>query len=54
MQNIRNIVLVFIFTLILVNTNFAQNCRASINFDEYMEKQFVQDIQDRASGNGRQ
>ena len=47
MQNIRNIVLVFIFTLILVNTNFAQNCRASINFDEYMEKQFVQDIQDR-------
>jgi Secretion system C-terminal sorting domain/Metallo-peptidase family M12 len=47
MKNIRNILLAFIFTLILVNTNFAQNCQASIYFDEYMEKQFVQDIQDR-------
>jgi Secretion system C-terminal sorting domain/Metallo-peptidase family M12 len=47
MQNIRNILLALIFTLPLVNTNFAQNCRAGINFDEYMEKQFVQDIQDR-------
>ncbi len=49
MQNIRNILFALIFTLILVNTNFAQNCRASIYFDEYMEKQFVQDIQDRVA-----